>query len=186
MTFDKHESSIIRELIRNPKISDNQIGKRTGIAVKTVNRKRKKLEERGAINYYCSVEHSNTGVYRASKLVVLKFKNGITRKVLEDAAARNIMGSQKRYIKMSYLGEDNGKVCVILIMEEDEHKSIVERLNHSIIPEMRVNFGEDCIVDVQTLDLTLGTRFHNNYVPFLNMEKGTVKDTWPDEEIFVS
>ena len=41
--LDKKEKLIIKELVKNPRISDNQIAKNTGLAVKSVNRKRKKL-----------------------------------------------------------------------------------------------------------------------------------------------
>ena len=53
--FDKQEEMIIKELIRNSRISDNQIAKNTRIPVTTVNRKRKLLEEEGFIHYYADV-----------------------------------------------------------------------------------------------------------------------------------
>jgi len=59
--FDEQERKIIYELIRNPRLSDNQVGKRTAIPIKTVNRKRKLLEEKGALQYAALVEHGPTG-----------------------------------------------------------------------------------------------------------------------------
>ena len=51
--LDEQEQKIIKELIRDPRISDNQIGRNTKIPVKTVNRKRKNLEQRNIISYFC-------------------------------------------------------------------------------------------------------------------------------------
>ena len=46
------ERRIIRNLIKNPRISDNKISKITGIPTITVNRKRKKLEAEGLLHYH--------------------------------------------------------------------------------------------------------------------------------------
>ena len=50
--LDNQEIKIVKALIRNPRISDNQIGLRTGVPIRTVNRKRKKMEEKGLLKYY--------------------------------------------------------------------------------------------------------------------------------------
>jgi len=50
--LDDKEVLIVKELIKNPRSSDNGISKITKIPVKTVNRKRKGLESRNLISYY--------------------------------------------------------------------------------------------------------------------------------------
>ena len=44
---DIQSKLIIRALIRNPRVSDNQIGLMTGVPIRTVNRKRKNMEKQG-------------------------------------------------------------------------------------------------------------------------------------------
>ena len=56
--LDEQERRIVRELIKDPRISDNQIAKNTRVPVMTVNRKRKLLEEKGLLNYYCYLDTS--------------------------------------------------------------------------------------------------------------------------------
>jgi len=184
--FDDHEKKIIRELIRNPKISDNQIGRKSGIAVKTVNRKRKRIEERGLINYFCSVNHSATGELNSSMLVILSLKNGITRAALEDGLLRrHVMAGAKKHTRHVYLGEDQGKTSIILLLEASEYKELTEVLNARIIPELRMNYGEDCLIDVKTFNLTTTVRRMHNYMPSVNMANGVLKPDWPSEDIFV-
>ena len=53
--LDEQEERIAKALIKNPRLSDNQIGKLTGVPVRTVSRKREKLEESGVLNYFAQV-----------------------------------------------------------------------------------------------------------------------------------
>ena len=55
MEFDEQEQLIIKALIKDPRMSDNNIGKLTKVPIRTVSRKRKKLEQESKINYYVSV-----------------------------------------------------------------------------------------------------------------------------------
>jgi len=79
--IDAQEEKIIRELIRNPRISDNKISRRTGVPVMSVNRKRKSLEKRGLISYYCDFAHGGQGTqdFFVRQLYIVKFKGGVTR-----------------------------------------------------------------------------------------------------------
>ena len=45
--LDEQERMIVRALVRDPRLSDNQIGKLTGVPTPTVRRKRKRLEAAG-------------------------------------------------------------------------------------------------------------------------------------------
>jgi DNA-binding Lrp family transcriptional regulator len=78
---DDKEESILREIIRSPTISDNQISKKTGIPVKTVNRKRKAMEKRNFMYYFVAVNngHMGTGVFNAMQLYTIYFDYGISR-----------------------------------------------------------------------------------------------------------
>ena len=79
--LDKFEKTIIKELIKNPRISDNRISQNTEIPSRTVNRKRKKLEDLELLNYYTEL---NTGINGLNSLpsrhlYLIKFKLGITQ-----------------------------------------------------------------------------------------------------------
>ena len=78
--LDEQEKKIITELIKNPRISDNQIGKMTRVPIRTVSRKRNKLEEEGLISYFTNLNmgKKGTGRFGARQLHVIKFKLGIT------------------------------------------------------------------------------------------------------------
>jgi len=76
--FDEKEVKILRELIRNPRASDNMISKKTDIPVMTVNRKRKRLEDERVLRYYVSIDKGEFGlkIFGAKVLFAIKFKIG--------------------------------------------------------------------------------------------------------------
>ena len=78
MEFDEQEKLIIKALIKDPRMSDNNIGKLTKVPIRTVSRKRKKLEQNNEINYYVSINPKS----KARHLYSIKFKIGITKKNL--------------------------------------------------------------------------------------------------------
>ena len=55
-TLDEQEIKIVRELIKDPRLSDNKPAKKTGIPVMTVNRKRKRLGAEKLLRYYVSLD----------------------------------------------------------------------------------------------------------------------------------
>ena len=48
-TLDEQEKAIVRRLIRDPRESDNGVGELTGVNVRTVSRKRQRLEQEGIL-----------------------------------------------------------------------------------------------------------------------------------------
>ena len=187
--FDKHEERIIRELIRNPRISDNQISKNAKIPVTTVNRKRKLLEEEGFINYYCNVsaESFERGQHNARQIYIIKFKEGITRQkyIEEIKKSGNFRKVNPRYHAESFLGEKDGRFAIILIVEAKSEDELIEVFNGSIIPEIKRRHGNDCINDIITAKVTFPFRIHHNYLPLFNMEKGIIKKDWLNDWVFV-
>src|SRR5437870_11635087 len=83
-TLDDQEKLIVKALIRDPRLSDNQVGKLTGVPTPSVRRKRKKLEEEGLLSYFAALDmqESGTGTFGARHLYVVKFRIGITVKQL--------------------------------------------------------------------------------------------------------
>ena len=59
--LDDQERLIIRQLIRDPRESDNGIGESTGVNVRTVGRKRQRLEQDGILSYHTQVNLTESG-----------------------------------------------------------------------------------------------------------------------------
>src|SRR6201982_2998075 len=59
--LDQQEKAIVRRLIRDPRESDNGVGELTGVNVRTVSRKRQRLEQEGILSYYANVALSTIG-----------------------------------------------------------------------------------------------------------------------------
>jgi len=187
---DKQEVQIIRELIRNPRISDNKISKRTGVPVMSVNRKRKRLEQSGLISYYTDFCHGERGTqdFYAKQLYIIKFVGGLTREqflrfIANDKQYNEFMSM---YAVEAYLGEKDGRLSLIIILNGKNVTELVEIFNSTIISMFRTAFGEDSIKDIITARVTDLIRTHHNYMPMVNMEDGIIKDDWPNNWIFVS
>jgi DNA-binding Lrp family transcriptional regulator len=188
--LDEAEVKIIRELIRNPRASDNFIGKKTGIPVMTVNRKRKALEESKYLRYYTSIDKGEFGlhIFGAKQLYTIKFKIGITKKqyleMMETNAKWRTFNS--KFISLAYLGEKDGHLALVLILDAKDEGQLVEEFNGNIVKNLNEKLGEGCIEEITTTSLNKLIRVHHNYMPHSNMENGIIKDSWPDDMIFVN
>jgi DNA-binding Lrp family transcriptional regulator len=187
--LNESERKIARELIRNPRISDNQIAKKTKIPVMTVNRKRKALERDGFLRYFTSLDtgEHGTGKYRAKQLYIIKFRIGITREqfINEIELDKGLLAFSANYISLSYLGEKDGHLTYILILDGETESKLMDEFNGKLVPYIRKKFGENSIREIITSRITNTLRRHHNYIPMLNMEKGVIKEDWPNEYIFV-
>ena len=187
--LDEQEKKVIVELIRNPRISDNQIGKRTREPIRTVSRKRNNLEKEGLISYFTNLNmrKNGTGRFGARQLHVIKFKLGITREqiIKEIKEEKRVKLSYGKYIYESHIAEIEGHVALVMIIEGDTDADIVENFNKEIIPSLMKNHGKNSIQEVLTIRLSDPIRIFHNYLPMVNMENGFIKKDWPDELIFV-
>ena len=187
--IDAQERKIIMELIRNPRISDNQIGKRTRVPIRTVSRKRKRLEEEGLINYYTSLNRrkDGTGRFGSRQLHIIKFRLGITRDQLikEIKEEKMVKLSYGRYVYESHLAEIEGHVALVMIIEGSTEDDVVDHFNKDVIPSLLRNHGKDSLEKVSTIRLSDPIRIFHNYLTMVNLEKGFIKKEWPDELIFV-
>ncbi len=183
------ERTIIRELIKNPRVSDNQIAKNTKVPVMTVNRKRKHLESEGLLRYFTSVDtgEHGTGKYKAKQLYIIKFKLGITRKQFIDEVEndRTTLRFSACYISLSYLGEKDGHLTYMCIMDAETESKLMDEFNGKLIPQLKSKFGDDCVREIITMRITNTLRRHHNYIPSVNMEKGVIKKDWPSEYLFI-
>ena len=187
--LDEQEKKIITELIKNPRISDNQIGKMTRVPIRTVSRKRNKLEEEGLISYFTNLNmgKKGTGRFGARQLHVIKFKLGITREqiIKEIKEEKMVKMSYGKYVYESHIAEIEGHVALVMIIEGRTDEDIVENFNKEVIPSLRKNHGKDSIHEVFTVRLSDPIRIFHNYIPMVNIENGFIKKDWPDDLIFV-
>lgn len=185
--FDEKEERILKELIKNPRVSDNQIAKNTKIPVMTVNRKRKKLEDDGKVLYFTYINENNFE-FNASQLYIVKFKSGITRemylnKIKTDPKFKEIYS---KYISESYLGEKDGHLALMMMIEATTDSELVEIFNGLIVRSLKSYFGEDAVLEIITTRLSLPVRMHHNYLPLINMDGGVIKKGWNEEYIHVN
>ena len=188
-SLDAQEQKIIKALIKNPRMSDNQIGKLTRVPIRTVSRKRKRLEEEGLISYFTKLDmgYSGTGRFGAKHLYIIKFNMGITREqYLEEFKKESHEKSIfTEFVYESHIGEVDGHLALIMIIEGKNDLEITENFNKIILPSIRKNHGQDSVVKINTLRLDMPVRILHNYLPFINMEKGKLKEEWLDNSIFV-
>ena len=179
--LDNNEKIIIKELVKNPRISDNQIAKNTGLAVKSVNRKRKKLEEDNILFYFTHADNSlnGTGSFSAIQLYILDFKQGITRaKFIEKFTHIDLPTTLQKHCLNSYLAESDGVLKLILFIESYMDSDILEIFNADYFPKLESLFGKGCITNISTLTLNTTLQLFHNYFPLLNMKNGKIKENW--------
>ncbi|NKB67511.1 MAG: winged helix-turn-helix transcriptional regulator [Candidatus Latescibacteria bacterium] len=187
--LDKQERAIMCALVRNPRHSDNRISAATGVPVRTVSRKRGRLEEEGILSYQTVVETqiSGTGRFTTQHMVTIKFKLGITRsQIVEEIRSEpNIANVFTELISYSYIAETDGHIALVMVVEGESDSDVAESLQGKIIPSLQKNHGEDSIMDLSTLRILDPIRRAHNYLPMVNLEQGVLKSGWPDEAVFV-
>lgn len=188
-TLDEQERKIVRALIRDPRQSDNAIGESTGVNVRTVSRKRQRLEQKGVLSYYANVDltASGTGQYNTRHLYTIKFRIGVTyKRLLEDIQRENAVKSVfTEVIFESHIAEIDGKLAMLLFIDGESDLDIVQTVQEKLIPNLRKNHGEDSIEEVSTVRILLPVRAMRNYVLPVNMSEGYLRKDWPEEAVYV-
>ncbi len=186
--LDEQERQIIHALIRNPRYSDNRVGALTGVPVRTVSRKRLRLEQEGILSYQTVVERQvgGTGRFTATHMLVIKFRLGITRSqiVQEIRSEPNVINVFYELIRYSFIAETDGHIALVMVVEGASASDIAESVQGKIIPSLQKNHGRDSIVELRTIRLLDPIRREHNYLPLVNMESGFIRRDWPDEAIF--
>jgi len=186
--LDQQEKAIVRQLIRDPRESDNGIGETTGVNVRTVSRKRLRLEQEGILSYYTNVDLCSDGAkqFNARHLYIIKFRVGVTYTQLIDEVRQS--GDQTVFAESifeSHIAEIDGKVALLLFVDGDSDLDIVRRIHEELIPILLKNHGDDSIEAVSTLRLLAPVRIMRNYQPLVNMNGGYLRPDWPSEAIYV-
>ncbi|MEY5026154.1 MAG: AsnC-type helix-turn-helix domain [Verrucomicrobiota bacterium] len=187
--LDEQERKIVRALIRNPRQSDNAIGEATGVNVRTVSRKRQRLEEEGIVAYYTNVDLTGSGTrqYQTRHMYTIQFRIGVTYKQLiediqREPAVRSVF---TEVLYESHIAEIDGKLAMLLFIDGESDLDIVQTVQEKLIPSLLRNHGEDSIEQVSTARVLSPVRCMRNYVLPVNVEGGCVRADWPDEAIYV-
>lgn len=187
--LDEQERLIIRHLIRDPRESDNGIGEATGVNVRTVGRKRQRLEQANILSYFTHVDLSSTGTaqYNTRHLYIIKFRIGVTyRQLVEDIKKEEFVRSIfTEIIFESHIAEIDGKLAMLLFIDGASDTDIVQTVQERLIPSLRRNHGEDSIEEVSTVRILAPVRMMRNYILPVNMEDGYIRKDWPDDAIYV-
>jgi len=182
MEFDEQEKLIIKALIKDPRMSDNNIGKLTKVPIRTVSRKRKKLEQDNKINYYVSVNQKD----RIRHLYMVKFRIGMTKnKLIEEIKKEpKIKSLFTEIIHQSTFAEIDGHTTILMRVEGSSDEEISENFNGKILPLMLKNHGADSVIEVSTIRLSEPIRIFHNYLPFINIKHGKLMPDWPLDSIY--
>ena len=187
--LDEQEKTIAKALIKDPRISDNRLGEEYGIPVRTVSRKRARLESEGLLRYFAEVDMTErgTGRFRCRHLYTIKFGVGVTlrdlkRRVLNEP---NVMTAFTRSVYTSHIAEIDRRVALVLIVDGESDADIVERVQEEIIPALKAKHGDTAVEEVETVRLLQPIRMLRNYLPGLNMEAGKLRQDWSVDAIFV-
>jgi DNA-binding Lrp family transcriptional regulator len=187
--LDEQERKIVRQLIRDPRQSDNAIGEKTGVNTRTVSRKRSKLERDGVLSYYTDINLSQNGLgqYSTRHLYTIKFRIGITyTQLLEDIQREpSVRSVFTEVIFESHIAEIDGKLAMLLFIDGTSDLDIVQTMQEKVIPSLRRNHGEDSIEEISTIRILSPVRTMRNYVLPVNVNEGTLRPDWPDDAIYV-
>ena len=187
--LDDQERLIVRQLIRDPRESDNHIGEVTGVNVRTVGRKRQRLEQEGALAYHTHLDLSarGTGQFTTRHVYIIKFRIGITYTQIVDDIQRepNVRSIFTELIFESHIAEVDGKVALLLFIDGESDTGIVQTVQEQLIPSLLRNHGEASIEEVSTMRILAPVRIMHNYIPLVNMQNGYMRKDWPDDAIYV-
>ncbi len=187
--LDEQEQRIVKALVRNPRISDNRLGDENDIPVRTVSRKRSRLERDGLLRYFAEVDMSETGTghFACRHLYIIKFRVGITVKQIQREVENepHVVTVFTKSIYASHIAEIDGRVALVMIVDGRNDADIVERFQEEIVPALQRTHGDDSIEAIETIRLLAPVRMLRNYLPAVNMERGRLKDDWSIDSIFV-
>src|SRR3989338_4000177 len=152
MELDEQEQLIIKALIKDPRMSDNNIGKLTKVPIRTVSRKRKKLEQENKIDYYIAVNHKD----KIRHLYMIKFRIGITKSKLMEEIKREpkIKSLFTEMVHQSIFAEMDGHIAILMRVEGSSDTKISKTFNEKILPAMLKNHARDFIFGISTIRLS--------------------------------
>ena len=89
--------------------------------MRTVSRKRRRLEQEGILKYYTAVELQGDGTsrYTTRHMIIIKFTLGVTRsQIVEEIRSEpNVANVFSELIRDSFIAETDGQVALVMIVE---------------------------------------------------------------------
>ncbi len=187
--LDEQERLIARALIRDPRESDNGIGETTGVNVRTVSRKRQRMEQEGILSFFTHVDlsSSGTGQFTSRHVYIIKFRLGMTLRKIQDDITREpaVRSIFTEFIFESHIAEIDGKVALLLFVDGENDKDIFITMHEKLIPSLLRNHGENSIEEISTMRILAPNRVLRNYITGVNVKDGYLCKEWPDEAIYV-
>jgi len=187
--LDDSEALILRELVRDPRLSDHGVAQRCELNTRTVNRRRRLLEEEGVVSYHTHVDLSakGTGHFEARHLYIIRFRMGISlEQVIEDIRREPFVRTVfSEVIFESHIAEIDGRLALLLFIDGKSDADIVQTAQGKVIPSLLRNHGQDSIEEISTIRVLAPVRLMRNYLPFVNMKAGYIRPDWPADAIFV-
>ncbi|HEY9250943.1 MAG TPA: hypothetical protein VIO38_17500, partial [Rariglobus sp.] len=171
-SLDDQEKAIARQLIRNPRATDISISEATGVQLRTVGRKRQKLEQSGRLRYWASIDlgEGGTGQFNTTHLYIIKFAIGVTYEQLHAAISHMpLINELTPIIAESHIAEIDGNLAMLYTIEGTSDRDIVRNVHERLLPNLVRNHGPNSIQEVSTLRLLGPVRVLRNYLPSLNM-----------------
>lgn len=175
--LSEKEHSILKEIIKNPRISDQKISQKTKIPVKTVNRKRKSLEEKKLLHYIAYINNfpNGTSTFHSQCMYRMFFSLGTSlesvKKIILSSNFRDNYTILKHII-FDFLGEQNGQAVYNAILVSRVDSDMVEILNAEIVPFFEFYLGKGIITRVEELTIrSFNKFFHNYYIEDLEGKK---------------
>lgn len=186
--LEEQEKAICRELVRCPRCTDKHLSDATGIPLRTVGRKRRRLEAEGILKFFSEVDlgPSGTGQYPSRHLYVLQFKVGVS---LDEIRERFIEVTSREdsngTVYETALAEIDGRLAMLITIDGHTEKEIVQRMHDDVIPSFIRNHGQGIIDRVSNMRVLETTRRLRNYVPLVNMNGSSICPSWPADSLHV-
>lgn len=186
--LDETEKAITRALIRSPRSTDKAISDVTGIPLRTVGRRRQRLEDEGILRFWAEVDLGPTGArqHGSRYLYEIRFRLGITLSEVRQRLAQDatpLLSSELIY--ESHLAEISGRLALLILVVGESESTVVSHVHNSLIPRLLKNHGGDAIEGISTIRLLEPIRRLRNYLPRYNMQDGQIREEWPNEAIYV-
>ena len=90
-----------------------------------------------------------------------------------------------KHISECSIGDKDGHAIVTMTIESRVESDIIEFFNAEILPKLKRLLGEDAVIKTDVLTFNSHFIKMHNYMPFINMRNGKIKEEWSDDLVFI-
>jgi len=90
-----------------------------------------------------------------------------------------------KHISECSIGDKDGHAIIAMTIESRVESDIIEVFNAEILPKLKRLLGEDAVIKTDVLTFNSHFIMMHNYMPFINMRNGKIKEEWSDDLVFV-